>query len=349
MTQRQGQDPSRSSRRHVLKLATACFTLGGGPAWKRVTAAPPEQLPAVVVLDDCDPVFQGDVNLRNDGLRLLSADGKELGRVGGLNNCQSIAMNHGIAIDPERVRIYARELVAHQVTATDLAGKVVWRAEQTPASAMAVEPESGDLWCLVDDGAIGTGKLVVLDMRGNRRTSYPVRGTDIAYDAHDRSFWIVGTDIVRVDRNGRELLKLEDFAKWTCVSVAPIPGTGEAWIVERRHPDVAGSRSRLLRMTTKGEIRQTVEREDWNPIGVACEPSSGQAWVVDYRKSLVRVPIGEVARDPVPIPALAVAIGHKSGYIWVATADQVIQLKLGVPVVKTPLGKPSGQVWLAAF
>jgi len=301
------------------------------------------------VLDDCDPQFHGDINGRDDGLRLLADDGRQLWRIGGLNNCQSIAMDHGIAIDPKRGRIYARELVAHRITATDLAGKILWRSEQIGASAMAVDPESGELWCLVDEGAIGSGELVVLDIKGKRRTSYPIRGCDIAYDPHDRSFWIVGEHIVRVDRNGRELLKIEDFAKWTCVSVAPINGKGEAWIVERQHANVAGSRSRLLRFSTKGELRQTVERTDWNPIGVACEPRSGQAWVVDYRKSLVRVPLGEDAREPVPIPALAVAISNTTGKIWVSTADEVIQLRLGVPVAKYPLGKSSGQVWLAAF
>jgi hypothetical protein len=306
-------------------------------------------MPAVIVLDDCDPNFQFDVHSRDDALRLFSADGKEIRRVGGLNNCQNIAMNHGVALDPQRGRIYARELVAHCVTATDLAGKIVWRVEQIRASAMAVDPDSGDLWCLVDDGSIENGELVVLDIKGNRRARHPIRGVDIAYDPVDQAFWVVGKDLARIDRHGTELLKISNFAAWTCTSVAPIPGAGEAWLAERKHPQVAGSRSRLVRVSTKGEIRQTVERDDWNPFGVACEPGTRQAWVVDLGKALVRVPRGEAPREPIPIPALAVAIGGESGQIWVATPDQILRLKFGVAVVKIALGKPSGQVWLAAF
>ena len=76
---------------------------------------------AVVVVDDCDPDYSKGKS-HDDGLRLF-ADGKEL-RVGGLNNCQSVAMNRGIALDPKRDRIYARELVEHQITVADLAGTV---------------------------------------------------------------------------------------------------------------------------------------------------------------------------------------------------------------------------------
>jgi len=46
---------------------------------------------------------------------------------------------------------------------------------------------------------------------------------------------------------------------------------------------------------------------------------------------------------------LAVAIGGKSGQIWIAMRDQVLRLKYGIAVLKTSLGKPSGQVWLTTF
>jgi hypothetical protein len=71
-------------------------------------------MPAVVVLDDCDPHYDKGKS-HDDGIRLLATDGKEIARIGGLNNCQSIAMNHGIALDADRDRIYARELVEHTI------------------------------------------------------------------------------------------------------------------------------------------------------------------------------------------------------------------------------------------
>jgi hypothetical protein len=349
MPERYHRGPTELTRRETLRLAAACFGVLSGSSWNHVPAAPPGSRPAVVVLDDCDPNFLGKVEGHNDGLRLLTADGKETRRIGGLSNCESIARNHGIALDPERGRIYARELVAHRIMATDLAGRVVWRVDSIHASAMAVDPENGDLWCLVDDGTIKAGELVVLDLEGNRRAHHPVRGVDIAYDPHHQAFRVVGEDLVRLDRRGKDLLNIPNFAAWSCSAVAPIPGRGEAWLVERKHPQVAASRGRVVRVSSDGEIRQSLERDDWNPFGVACEPGTGQAWVVDLRKALVRVPIGEDPREPLPIPALAVAIGSNSGQIWVATRDHVIRLKYGVPVVRFSLGKPSGQVWLSAF
>src|SRR4051812_21177659 len=118
MSQRHLRSASKPTRRQAIKAAAACFTFGGRSLWNHGSAAPPEPIPAVVVLDDCDPNFRGDMQSHDDGLRLLTADGKAVWRIGGLSNCQTVAMNHGIALDPERGRIYARELVGHRVTAT---------------------------------------------------------------------------------------------------------------------------------------------------------------------------------------------------------------------------------------
>jgi hypothetical protein len=74
---------AKLTRRHSIKLGAACFTLGAGPAWNLVSAAPPESMTAFVVLDDCDPNFNKGF-VHDDGLRLLAADGKEVRRIGGL-------------------------------------------------------------------------------------------------------------------------------------------------------------------------------------------------------------------------------------------------------------------------
>jgi hypothetical protein len=120
-------------------------------------------------------------------------------------------------------------------------------------------------------------------------------------------------------------------------------------VVERNHPNVAGSRNRLVRVSARGEIRQEVERDDWHPFGVVCEQKTGQASVVDYGKRLIRVPLDKDPLEPLPIAAMAVAIGSNSGQIWTATKDEIIRLKYGVAVVRTRFGKPAGQGWLAAL
>ena len=72
------------------------------------------------------------------------------------------------------------------------------------------------------------------------------------------------------------------------------------------------------------------------------------AWVVDMGKGLVRVPRDQDALEPLPIRALAIAIGSTSGQIWTATANEILRIDgNGVAAVRTPFGKPSGQVWMA--
>ena len=99
---RHHQSPSKTDTARSPQGSTACFTVGSGSPWNQGSAAPPETMPAVIVLDDCDPNFRGDARTHDDGLRLLDAEGKEIRRVGGLSDCENIAMNHGIATDPER-------------------------------------------------------------------------------------------------------------------------------------------------------------------------------------------------------------------------------------------------------
>jgi hypothetical protein len=343
------QGGTKLTRRQCIKLGAACLAVGASSTLNPGSAAPPKPMTAVVVLDDCDPDYTTG-KIHDDGLRLLDSDGKEIGRIGGLNNCQSIAMNHGIALDPERNRIYARELVEHRITVVDLAGTLTSRINEIRANSLAIDPKTGDLWCLVDKGTIDDGGIVVLNNNGIRRAHYPVRGTDIVYNPDDEAFWVVGRDFVRVDRQGKELVKFPNLVAWTCVSIVPIPRTRSAWVIERRHPQVAASRARLLRISARGEILQEVERENWNPIGVACEPKTSMAWVVDMRQGLIRVPRDQAPLAPLPIAALAIAAGGESGQIWAATANEILRLGVnGVAVVRIPFAKPSGQVWLAAL
>jgi hypothetical protein len=108
------QGGANLTQRQSIKVGAACFAVGAGPTLSHGSAAPPKAMPAVVVLDDCDPHYDKGRS-HDDGIRLLASDGNEIARIGGLNNCQSIAMNHGIALDAERDRIYARELVERTI------------------------------------------------------------------------------------------------------------------------------------------------------------------------------------------------------------------------------------------
>lgn len=302
---------------------------------------------SVVVLDDCDPNYKGAASF-GDSVRLLSSYGFQSCQVSGLNNCQTIGAIHGVVVDPQRGRIYFRELVADRVTAIDLRGRVLFRADGVAASAMAVDPKSGELWCLVGR-TIHSGEAVVLDSSGQPTASYSVVGSDIAYDSYSDAFWIVGREITKVDRKGRVLFR-RPLAAWTCASVAPDPRDGSAWVVERQHPDVKGSVDRLVRLDTDGNIVKEVDLNGEVPFGVACDPKTGTAWVVGLRRNVLRVPVDGPPLPPLDIPARSVAIGPASAEIWVATEQEVLRLNdKGEPEARYRFAKPSSQSWLAAF
>ncbi len=301
---------------------------------------------AVAVLDDCDPNYKGS-GPHGDGIRLIAADGKELYIRKDLNNCQTIGANHGVVIDSARGHVFFRELVANRVTGIDFTGKTLFQTE-IGANALAVDPRTGNLWCLTGTGTIYSGKTSVLDSNGGLIQTYTLDGFDIAYDSHDDAFWIVGEYVMKVSRKG-EILFRTTKAKWSYVSVAPNKQDGSAWVVERNHPNVQGSANRLLLFDDKGHELKKLDLEGHNPFGVVCDSETGTAWIVILRKGILRVP---VKGEPLPLldfPAVSIAIGPDSGQIWIGTQTEVLRLdKDGKVLVRYPLGSESGQSWLSA-
>src|SRR5262245_25247901 len=168
---------------------------------------------SVVVLDNCDPNFKGAATY-GDSVRLVSSYGFQSCSISGLNNCETIGANHGVVVDWPRGRIYFRELAADRVNAIDLRGRLLFRADGVPAAAMAVDPKTGGLWCLVGH-TIYSDETLVMDLTGQRTASYPISGYDIAYDSYSDGFWIVGREIIKLDRAG-EVLWRRPHAAWTC-------------------------------------------------------------------------------------------------------------------------------------
>lgn len=299
--------------------------------------------PAVVILDDCDPDFKGD-KPHGDGVRALSAGGKPLWSIKGLNNCEASGANRGVALDRKRDRIYVREFVAQRVTALDTVGNVIYRAENLEAAALAVDDATGHLWCT----SIEAG-TTVLDRHGTTLDKHDVGGFDIEYDPNGECFWVAELDKVqRIDRKGKPLFK-NGPTGWF-VSVASAPGAGGAWAVSRSHRDLKGSLDMVIFVSTEGNIIKQVSHPGWCPFGVACETKSSTAWVVDLQRRLLRISLDDNGLLVLPIPALAVAVSPTTDHIWVTTENDVLQLDgRGKVVAKSAIGAKSAQSWLAAF
>ena len=125
------------------------------------------------------------------------------------------------------------------LTALDLQGRKLWRVSKINVDALAVDPETGHVWC-TGGTDLATGETVVLDTKGKEVDSFPYWGIDIAYDPHTEGFWLVGRGITKLSRRG-DVLFHKPRQGWAWVSVAVDPRDGSAWIAEQAHSDIPQS------------------------------------------------------------------------------------------------------------
>jgi thiol-disulfide isomerase/thioredoxin/protocatechuate 3,4-dioxygenase beta subunit len=312
--------------------------------------------PLVVVLDDCDPDYEED-RPHHDALRILRAAGGDnkgeltTSSLPEFHTCQTGGGIQGVAIDRERGQIYLCEMVAHRVVALDFQGRKLWRVDQIDADALAIDPRTGNLWCTVGRNLV-SGETVVLDPAGREVASFPVRGSDIAYDPHTDGFWLAGyqsNGITKLSREGKVLFH-KPCEGFSFASVAVDPRDGSVWFVERDHPDVSRSANRLWHLESGGNVIKSWPLGEKNLFGVACDLKTGTAWVSVFRKEILRFTADGRELPPVPIKAIAVAVSPTTGRAWATTETEVIGLDAdGRPAVRSPIGPKSGQSWLAAY
>jgi len=77
-------------------------------------------------------------------------------------------------------------------------------------NALAVDPVTGDVWATILDGGIGQGHIAVISPSGRVKGRHAIPGSDIAYSSYDDSFWVVGKNVIRVDRKGKILGQIRD-------------------------------------------------------------------------------------------------------------------------------------------
>jgi hypothetical protein len=308
---------------------------------------------SAVVLNDCDKNFDR-VHRPHDGLHILHVVGKDerpdvksVGRKE-FNTCETIGGNHCVAIDWIRGRTYVVQLAANRLTALDVHGRTVWEVRDIEAGAVAVDEKTGRVWCTVG-GSLVEGKTVVFDDLGRQVASYPATGVDIAYDPHTSAFWLVGKDVTKLSRDGAVLFR-QACDGWAFVSVAASPNDGSIWIVERAHPDVAGSVNRIWHRDANGGTIKTWDMHENLIFGVASEPKTGAAWVTRLGGNILRFSGDGKAIAVVPVKARAVSVSPKNGRVWVTTETEILTFDgANHPHPVARFEEPSGQSWVVAF
>lgn len=327
----------------LLSLFAASVTSPG-----KTAPAPPQLKTGVLVLDNCDPVYK-DRDKYEDNLSLITSDGKIAFRLSGLNNCESIGSNHMVASDSKRGAIWSQENVGHSIRKYDRTGKELLVVKDIKASALAVNPETGDLWVLTSKGTIYGEKTVVFDAKGQQIAVHNISGWDIAYDQKSKSFWIAGRNLAKVSIAG-EVLVNKQITAWCAASLAVDPSCGTVWVAVRDHPDVPNSKNELLVFDNDGDLQKTIALGSKDPFHVSVDSRDGSAWLTLLRTGVQRYTAkGELDRE-LEVKALAAESDARTGGVWIVTQDETLLMsRKGNAFFRIKHKGPTSQAWIAAW
>ena len=232
-----------------------------------------------------------------------------------------------------------------RITALDFAGRKRWQIDNIDADTLAVDAQTGNLWC--NRGrSTDTGETVVFDRDGNEIATYPYRAMDMAYDPRSDAFWLVGREIIKLSRNGAVLFR-EPIADGCCNAVSVNPNNSRAWIVENYR--TGGPDDRLSLRNPDGSVAENVALEDGHVFVLECDPR-GDALFGGCKISLQRVSPGGKRRAIGKFPAMAASVSPTTGDIWIATEDAVLRIdENGAVKTKIPFSGKSSQAWIEAF
>jgi DNA-binding beta-propeller fold protein YncE len=333
------------SRRFALPLvglmfATPIPTAHAAPALSSSKAG------GVFVLDDCDVEYKGKASYA-DNLSYIDGSGKLVFRITGLNTCQMIGSNRQIAYDGARGHVWVSECVTGRIRKLDLDGKEVL-AKDLKATAMTLDPETGNLW-VVHSGVRGNdGKVVVLDPAGKELAAHSAKGFDLAYDAKGKAVWVAGSELVKISvKDGKELIR-KKVSTWNSSCLNVHPETGRVWVGVRQHPDVAGSRNEVLSFDNDGELKATIDFGERSPFNLTIDKKTGSAWVTDFRTAVRRYsPDGKLEVDR-KVEALCAHADPATGELWVVTRDETVRMDAtGAIIKRVKHAAPTDQAWVA--
>src|SRR5256885_15923809 len=110
---------------------------------------------------------------------------------------------HLLCGDAQRRQLYVVESTAQKLRKYDAKGHFIWEKSDLKAHAAALDPQSGNLWVLTSDELVFGKALVVVDPNGQKLHEYEIAGYDIVYSPHDKCFWVVGQNLVKVGLDGK--------------------------------------------------------------------------------------------------------------------------------------------------
>jgi DNA-binding beta-propeller fold protein YncE len=343
-------EPARPSRtrRTFLRHAAAAVALAL-PGSGRSAPAPIRRIRpgGFLVLDNCDPDFRGKARYE-DNLSFFDSAARLVARVGGLNNCEEIGSPHKIAIDRKRGFVWAVENVGHRLLRFDLAGKKLGEVAKVEASALAVDPDTGNVWVTRSTGRIGEGSLEVFSPAGRSLGTHACHGWDIVHDSKGKVFWLAEKELLKVSRAGRVLAR-QTVTNWCASSLAVNHKSGAVWVATRHHSGRLGKNA-LLGFDSNARLLHSIELGRQTPFRVAVDSDTGAVWVTILRGPVLKYTAAGKPDGERKVQALAADVEPGTGSVWVATAEEVLKLDgRGKVVARARHKAKTTQAWVLGF
>jgi len=174
--------------------------------------------------------------------------------------------------------------------------------------------ESGDIFALTD-GTIYGRTFIRMDQNGNIVKEEPYGGVNIVVDDDHDSVWIVGANITRLDRNLNKKFSMDPIA-WAAFSV-DFTSDGSVWVTESKYPQVAGSKTRLLKISINGEIVKTIDLAE-TPFYVSVDRSDDSFWLTTSRGLYKYDKNGNLMKQVETQRRWMVKVNQTDGSVWVA-------------------------------
>jgi len=300
---------------------------------------------AVWVIDNSYKPYDDGKNL--DTLVKLSAAGEALLKISHFNVCQTVGGSKLIAVDRKTGDCWVCNL--SKLTRVCKDGKEITEIDYSDLeNGVAIDEANGSVVVLLSEGTIyGTGVLR-FDPEDGRviQIVEGVGGCSLDINPKDRTIWIVGKNIYKLNPEGETLFSLEDVIGWCAVDVSVDPNDSAAWVVEREHSQVLGSQNRLIKVSESGERLKVIDMQS-SPSSVSVDAKDGAVWVSSKQ-------ILKFDRDGNLLKALensgfCIRVDAKDSSCWVAGRSGVFKYSASGDLLASNTDFSDDQKWIAVI
>jgi len=267
------------------------------------------------VLDDSDSNYENPSI--GDTLMLMDNKGDILKKIKGFNICQTVG-GKDIAVSSDGSYAIVGEDAGNKLSRYDRTGSLIWSTNIDFGSVCL--STNGDIYALDSGISIYGERLLHIDPNdGTIIKQCEFSGVDLVVDDLHKAIWVVGGgghggSIKKIDSDLNLVFKIDPI-KW-CARSVDVSSDGSAWVAESDHPDVEGSKNRLLKISSQGNIDESIDL-DFNPKCISVDRNDDSVWVIG--KSLAKFDKNGVIVLEEGISGSYIIVDQKDGSIWISS------------------------------